>query len=535
MPPLTEDKPMASVATEESTKPANELPNTAFAPIQPDEPELDLKTSLDSVVDGILVVDVETKRVVRTNAAMCEMLGYTADEFRLLTVHDIHSLEVLPAVERHFEQIMTMKSRTAADHEVKRKDGSTFCATISASLLIAGGRAYAVCIFHDITEIKRHAETLRRVNRALRTLSSTNHALIHATSEEHLFEDMCRIAVEVGGYTMAWVGRRDPSDRAIPVAYAGDGAEDYLEHAAKSLSDIDLGRGPTGTALRTGETQINHSFADNPVLKPLWETAQKHGYRSSIALPLKENGHVFGTLTIYATELHVFDLDEVRLLEELADDTGFGISSLRARADRIAARHRLRHGLEVTVEALASTVERRDPYTAGHQRQVSEIATAVARRMGLPESTIDGLRLASIIHDVGKVQVPAEILSRPGRLTPIEFALIKEHAQIGHDIVKDIDFPWPVANIVLQHHERLDGSGYPNGLKADEILIEAKILAVADVLDAMMSHRPYRAALGLDAALAEIEAGKGTLYDPAAVDASVSLFREGALKSHARR
>ena len=379
----------------------------------------------------------------------------------------------------------------------------------------------------DITERKRNEEALRRLNRTLRTLSSTNHALVHATDEQKLCDEVCQIAVEIGGYAMAFVGMCEPPDRVRPVAYAGAGARDYLESAAISSADTERGRGPTGTAVRTGETQINRSFADDPALAPWRAAAQSYGYRSSIALPLKENGHVFGVLTIYATDPDVFDPDEVRLLEELAEDTGFGISASRDRADRIAARHRLRHGLEVTVEALASTVERRDAYTAGHQRRVSEIAAAVARRMNLSEDVINGLRLASIIHDVGKVQVPAEILSKPSRLTPLEFALIKEHAQAGYDIVKDIDFPWPVADIVLQHHERLDGSGYPKGLKGDDILIEAKVLAVADVVEAMMSHRPYRAALGVDAALAEIEAGKGTLFDPAVVNACVALFREG--------
>ena len=532
---------MPPVVAEGSTKPPDELSNLIVAQLRSNtessvpEPQLDLKALVDSAVDGFLAVDIETGHFVFTNSAICEMLGYTADEIRSLTVRDIHPPRALPAVQRHFEQILKTKTRTAVDHEVMRKDGSTFYATISTSLMVTGGRVYAIGIFHDITERRQHEEALRRLNRALRTLSGTNHTLIHATGEQRLFEDMCRIAVEIGGYAMAWVGKPDPSDRMILLAYAGDGAQDYLAVAAKSLSDTERRLGPTGTALRTGETQINHSFADNPALRPLREAAQKHGYRSSIALPLKEDGHVFGALTIYATELDVFDPDEVRLLEELADDTGFGISALRARADRIAAQHRLRRGLEVTVEALASTVERRDPYTAGHQRQVSELTTATARRMGLPESTIDGLRLASIIHDVGKVQVPAEILSKPGRLTPLEFALIKEHAQVGYDIVKDIDFPWPVADIVLQHHERLDGSGYPKGLRADEILIEAKILAVADVLDAMMSHRPYRPALGLDAALAELEAGKGTLFDPAVVDACASLFREGVLPGHVSR
>ena len=358
-------------------------------------------------------------------------------------------------------------------------------------------------------------------------MSSANQALVHATDEQQLFEEMCQIAVEVGGYAMAWVGLLEPPDRVPPVAHAGNGAEEYLEGIAISSADTERGRGPAGTAVRTGETQINHSFADDPRLGPWRASAQSHGYRSSISLPLKQAGHVIGVLSIYSAESDVFDPEEVELLNELADGIGFGISALRDRLGRIAARKRLRQGLEVTVEALASTVERRDAYTAGHQRRVSEIATAIARRMGLSEDVIGGLRLASIIHDVGKIQVPAEILGKPVRLTPLEFALIKEHAQAGYDIVKGIDFPWPVADIVLQHHERLDGSGYPKGLRGEDILIEAKILAVADVMEAMMSHRPYRAALGIDAALAEIEKGKGTLYEPAAVEACAALLREG--------
>ena len=144
----------------------------------------------------------------------------------------------------------------------------------------------------------------------------------------------------------------------------------------------------------------------------------------------------------------------------------------------------------------------------------------------MSEHDIQGIYLAGIIHDVGKINVPAEILNKPGKLSKLEFQLIQEHAQAGYDIVKGVDFPWPIAEMVLQHHERLDGSGYPQGLKGDAMLAGAKILAVADVVEAMMSHRPYRPALGIDAALAEIEKGKGTLFDPAAVDACVALFRQ---------
>ena len=193
-----------------------------------------------------------------------------------------------------------------------------------------------------------------------------------------------------------------------------------------------------------------------------------------------------------------------------------------------SAHKQAERAMQQAIEALAGTVELRDPYTAGHQRRVSRLACAIAHKLGMPESQIAGLQLASAVHDIGKVLVPAEILTKPGKLTDIEYQMIQQHAKAGYDILKGVEFPWPVAQIILQHHERLDGSGYPRGLARDAILQEAKVLAVADVLDAMMTRRPYREGLGLEAALREIETGKGKLYDPAAVDACVLLFRQKA-------
>ena len=184
--------------------------------------------------------------------------------------------------------------------------------------------------------------------------------------------------------------------------------------------------------------------------------------------------------------------------------------------------------MQQTIEALAGTVELRDPYTAGHQRRVSRLACAIARELRMPETQIDGLRLASAVHDIGKVLVPAEILSKPGKLTDIEYQMVQQHAEAGYNLLKGVEFPWPVAQTVLQHHERLNGSGYPRGLGGEAILAEAKVLAVADVVDSMTARRPYREKLGIDAALHEIEAGKGKLYDPAAVDACILLFRQKA-------
>ncbi|QSB01531.1 response regulator [Methylomonas sp. EFPC1] len=186
----------------------------------------------------------------------------------------------------------------------------------------------------------------------------------------------------------------------------------------------------------------------------------------------------------------------------------------------------LRAGMLDFVTAIAATIEARDPYTAGHQRRVAHLATAIARGLQLPEERIEGLTLASVVHDIGKIRIPAEILCKPGRLDDLEFSLIKRHAETGYDILKSINFPWPIAQIVLQHHERPNGSGYPCGLKKGEILLEAEILAVADVVEAMKSHRPYRAGLGLDVALQEISDNRGVLYNSEVVEICLTLFRE---------
>jgi putative two-component system response regulator len=186
----------------------------------------------------------------------------------------------------------------------------------------------------------------------------------------------------------------------------------------------------------------------------------------------------------------------------------------------------LRESLKFAVKAISTALEMRDPYTAGHQRRVAELATAIARELGMGDSQIEGLSLAAAIHDIGKISIPAEVLTKPARLTSVEYQLIQGHVESGYEIIKDAKFLWPIGDIILQHHERLNGSGYPNGLKGDAILLEARIVAVADVVESMLSHRPYRPALGLDAAMAEIEAGKGILYDPAVVDVCVDLFRK---------
>ncbi|HNY50239.1 MAG TPA: HD-GYP domain-containing protein, partial [Smithella sp.] len=186
----------------------------------------------------------------------------------------------------------------------------------------------------------------------------------------------------------------------------------------------------------------------------------------------------------------------------------------------------LRKSVGTTIQVMISAIEMRDPYTAGHQLRVADLARAIATEMRLSSHTIDGIRMAGTIHDIGKLSIPAEILTKPSKLTKIEYSIIQEHAQSGYDILKNIQSPWPLAEMIYQHHERINGSGYPRNLKGNEIIPEARILAVADVVEAMASHRPYRASLGIEAALTEIEKNRGLLYDETVVNACLRLFRE---------
>ncbi len=419
-------------------------------------------------------------------------------------------------------KLSQVEDADATDAQEVQIAGRTFDERIFFSRESRSLRIWAI----DITERKQSERALERLNRTLRTLSSANQALVHARSEPELLRDMCQILIDVGGYRMAWIGFAEHDEgKSVRVAAVAGHNEGYIEQAKVSWADNERGRGPTGIAIRTGQPQVNLNFATDPRMAPWRAEALKRGYASSAALPLKDATGVFGALTVYAGEPEAVGPGELDLFVELAGDLAYGIAALRAGNERDAAVRRWYESLEDTIGSIASTIEIRDPYTAGHQRRVAKLAVAIGRELGLPEDQIRGIFLAGLIHDIGKINIPAEILSKPGKLTALEMQFIKTHPQAGYDIIKGIEFPWPIAEAILQHHERLDGSGYPRGLSAEAVIVEARILAVADVTEAMTAHRPYRPALGLDAALAEIETGKGRLYDPAAADACIALFR----------
>ncbi|MBE0624577.1 MAG: GAF domain-containing protein [Burkholderiales bacterium] len=386
----------------------------------------------------------------------------------------------------------------------------------------------------DSTQQQNDALGLEAALRALRTLSAGNEELFRARCESEFLRAVCRVAVEKGDYLMAWVGFAEHGqDMAVrPVAHYGTG-EEYLSTADITWADTDHGRGPTGSAIRTSQIQVNQNVLTNSVMAPWREAALKHGYQSSIALPLKGESAILGALSLYARERDAFGEGEVAVLRELASALAFGIVTLRARTeyDRNVERirqyeARIRQGLEEVIQAVSTAMEMRDGYTCGHQKRVTALSVAIAAKMGLSEDEVRAIKIAASVHDIGTLKVPAAILAKTGSLSDSERSLIQEHASAGHDILKDITCPWPLADIVWQHHERLDGSGYPRGLRGDDILLAARIIAVAQELDEMASAHVYRPAMGIDVALAEIERGRGTIFDAAVVDICVQLFRQ---------
>ena len=427
------------------------------------------------------------------------------------------------------ERALAHDERYGIDYRVLHPDGTPRVIHAEGQVIRdeAGEPVRMIGTVQDVTESRQTEAALERANRAHRTLSRCNEVLVRAQDEQQLLDDICRTAVEVGGYRLAWVGfvEHDPEKRVRPVARAGYD-EGYVDQVAATWERAPRGAGPVGRAIRAGEPIAVRDVASDEGFGPWREAALARGYGSLAAFPITSDGETLGTLTVYASVPNAFDQEELRLLQELSRDLGYGIGALRTRQAHERAVAKQRDLLYATIESMALTIEKRDPYTAGHQQRVAVLSAAMGSEMALGKERIEGLRLAALIHDIGKIHVPSEILTRPGRLTRMEFELVKAHAEVGHEIVQHIPFPWPVAQMIFQHHERLDGSGYPQGLTADQILLESKILAVADVVEAIASHRPYRPAPGLDAALEIIHQGSGVLFEPSAVDACVRLFRE---------
>jgi PAS domain S-box-containing protein len=470
-------------------------------------------------------------KTVAMNPAGARLLGFASPGEAIAALNDWGSQVWFDPEERAaFIGVLEQQGEARSiPRQFRRKDGTFFWGIMSERKICGpGGKTlYYQGFIEDFTERKAMEADLVAKVRELNVLSEMNDALLRAKTEEELLTEYCRILVEVGGYRMAWVGfaEEGPGKRIRPVAHYGHD-DGYLKVVNVTWADTKRGRGPVGKCIRTGEITVVKDFAADPTTAVWREEGTKRGYMSCIAVPFRQFEGEKACLTAYGVRVSRWGDAERKLMDQVASELGYGITTLRTALAKAQYQESLSLSLEQTIQVIAETVDQRDPYTAGHQRRVADLCVAIAGKLGLSSERKQGLRLAASIHDLGKIGIPAEILARPGRLTASQFGLIKEHAQLGYEIVKKVEFPWPIAQMILQHHERLDGSGYPRGLKADEIFLESRILAVADVVEAMSSHRPYRASKGIDAALDEVLSKGGTLYDAEVVEACVNLFRQ---------
>ena len=346
-------------------------------------------------------------------------------------------------------------------------------------------------------------------------------------------QESCEIIHDLDSYDLIWLGLwEDEKKLLIPRAIASSSPQ-YDQVPLLSVNNLHSLLTPEREALLKAQP-ILASVSQMKKKNREWaELLSQLGLQTVVCFPLVYQQKIYGLINLYSSEEKKFHDNEFSVLAGVADLLAFKIHAHQEESERKRLElevelqaQKLRKTMEMTIQALAVTIEMRDPYTAGHQRRVAQLASRIAQEMRLEEEQILNVRLAGIIHDIGKIYIPVEILTKPGRLNDYEISMIRSHPRFGFDIIKETDLPKKIGDIIIQHHERMDGSGYPLGLAGEEIHLESRILSVADVVEAMSSHRPYRPALGLEAALEEINQHKEFLFDPDVVDICLDLFAE---------
>ena len=413
--------------------------------------------------------------------------------------------------------------------ESRGESGEVEHILFSGRVLSRDGRRVLVSRAHDVTA---HKKVERETHQRLARIRAQRALLVKLGNEP------AALAGDVAGAARAVTAE-------CAAAFDAERASVWLlDDAATELRCTDLFRRSPGThesgaviperdfraelrALKTAQyVDVSDPFADPRAAGLAESYVRPNAITALLDAVVRLEGRCMGVLCIeHVARRHVWEQDEIDFACRVANH----LSVVLERRERRRAEERLRKAMHGHVRAMATTVEMRDPYTAGHERRVAQLAEAIASEMGVfSDHDVEGIRVAAYMHDLGKIAVPAEILSKPGKINNYELGIIQTHPQVGYDVLKEIDFVWPVAQTTLQHHERLDGSGYPQGLSGDRIIPEARVLGVADVVEAMVSHRPYRPALTIADALGEIRNGSGRAYDPAVVTACMRLFTEKA-------
>jgi PAS domain S-box-containing protein/putative nucleotidyltransferase with HDIG domain len=473
------------------------------------------------------IIVEEDFTITRVNEECLRLFKYSREEMVGAKWTDFVSVDIFKLMQQYHYLRRTAPHAVPSQYEtqITDREGKPREGLIRVSVI--PGTSSSIATFIDLTDVKRK-------ERALKTIGAITAAMNNADSEQDLLDMVCQNIVSISKYQLVWVGYvTDTPEQKVKVVASAGHNNGYTDKLDIALKDPKRNQGPTGTAIRTGKNASCDYMAIDPDLGPWVQAAIERGYKASIALPLFDKNRVFGVLKIYSNEVEAFSSEEEQYLRNMANDLAYAIISMRIRENIKQANQDLENSLVKmsrlllqAVTSLGAALDVRDPYTAGHQKGVARLAVAIATEMGCTQDQIESIAMASNLHDIGKMSIPSEILSKPSKLTALEFEMIKTHCEAGYEIIRNIEFPWPVAQIILQHHERMNGSGYPHGLNRDNLMLEARIIAVADVVEAMASHRPYRAALGIEAALDEINKNRDTLYDSVVVDACLRLFQK---------
>ena len=519
-----------------------------------EELKLSLKKFRNLFENAPLGINLTDKRgmFLDVNPQWEKILGYKKEEVvGKKTWMDITHPEDLkrdiPIYQKYLKEIKDGKTFTKfiTEKRLIRKNGTLFWArvTVSPAFNEKGNFLFEVATIEDIS-LKKEKEVEREVLfkklEEKKTFSDTLRDItLRLTSKTDLNELFKEILIQAKRLVPFVSGNISLVEDGEIVVVASTGYEKYGIEKFVSNLRIPIDKYPTDEKiLETKEPLVISDTSKHPD----WITYKETEWiKSHVAIPIILEGRVIGFFKIDSDRVNTFTKENADRLLPFANTVAIALRNARLLEEkskeikeRIRTETQLKESykriekiMKQAIDVVVKIIEFKDPYTAGHQKKVSNLAVEIAKKMGLSKVEIEAIRIASLIHDIGKVFIPSEILMKPGSLTNLEFELIKAHPKLGHDLIKNVESPYPIHEIILEHHERLNGSGYPRGLKGDEIMIEARILAVADVIEAMTSHRPYRPALGIDKVLEEIKKNKGILYDPKVVEVCVRLFEKG--------
>ena len=480
----------------------------------------------ETAQDGILLLDAKTGLIIDANPFISILTGYTEKELFGKHIWDLGFLKNIAANKAKFLELQKKGYARYENLPIETKSGGLNHVEFISNSYLVGDNKIIQCNIRDISNRVKIERFNNELNMMYKIILLCNQVLLHETTVTALIEQMCKILISTGGFLACWVSHAVCESESLIKPIAAEGIDkDYFIKLNKAI-ESNVNQGLVATAIRLNKLFICQDLENEEQDSNEREYVHNKGYASVAVIPIQSLKKIPYVLVVYGQNPQDLSEDIIVLLKNLAGDIAFGIDNLDAQAAHLSLIEQVEHSLNNTIVAIASMVEQRDPYTAGHQRRVADLAEAIATDMGLSPGQVKGIRMAAVVHDIGKIHVPAEILSKPTTLSEAEFEIIKTHPTAGWEVLKNIDFPWPVAEIVYQHHERLDGSGYPRGLKGDDILLEARIVMVADVVDAMSEFRPYRPALGILPALQEIMKQRGILFDEHVVNTCLKLFLE---------